>query len=298
MELRHFRYFVALAEELHFTRAAARLGISQPPLSQQIRQMEAALDTPLFERNRRRVTLTEAGRLLLPEARATLAQAARAETVARRAGRGEIGDLRVGLFASAPLLPVFARLVLAFRQRLPDVHLALQEGPTLWQVDAMQRRELDVAFLRCPAASDLPPGFAATELFREPLVVVMRRDHPLAQGGDPLPIAALAGQPMVFFPRTLGTMLHGQLTALCRRAGFAPTIAQEARENSTLMGLVAAGLGLTVVPQSLSQIRVGDVVHRALDAPGASIATWLARPRSGAGRLARTFCEAARRPRP
>jgi DNA-binding transcriptional LysR family regulator len=294
MELRHLRYFVALAEELHFTRAARRLGISQPPLSQQIRQMEEELATPLFDRARKRVALTEAGRMLLVEARATLAQAARAEMVARRAGRGEIGELRVGLFASAPLLPAFAQTVLAFRQRLPDVRLSLQEGPTLWQFEALQRRELDAGFLRCPSRAELPAGLEAVEIAREKLIVVMPRSHRLARGRGPVPLAALAEHPMVFFSRNVGTTLHQQLAALCRRAGFTPRVAQEARENSTLMGLVAAGLGIAVVPPSLSQIRVGGVVRRALEADHATTSTWLAAPRDGQSSLARAFLGCAR----
>ncbi len=294
MELRQLRYFVAVAEELHFTRAARRLGLSQPPLSQQIRQMEEELATPLFDRSRKRVALTEAGRMLLGEARATLAQAERAELVARRAGRGEIGELRVGLFASAPLLPAFARTVIAFRRSLPDARLTLQEAPTLAQLDALQRRALDAGFLRCPSADHLPPGLDTVELAREPLVVVMRRDHRLARRGAPLPLTALAEEPMIFFARSVGTTLHDQLASLCRRAGFAPRIVQEARENSTLMGLVAAGLGLAVLPHSLSQIRVGGVVARALDCAEATTITWLAVPREGRTQLAAALLRCAR----
>jgi DNA-binding transcriptional LysR family regulator len=295
MELRHLRYFVALAEELHFTRAARRLGISQPPLSQQIRQLEVELGTPLLDRARRRVTLTEAGRVLLAEARATLAQAARAEAATRRAGRGEIGELRIGLFASAPLLPVFRRAMLAFRRGLPDVHLTLEECPTLQQIEALRRRQLDAGFLRCPSAADLPADIAALELFREELVVVMRQDHRLARRTrGPVKMEALAGERMIFFSRSVGTTLHGQLEALCRRAGFTPEITQEARENSTLMGLVGAGLGIAVVPATLAQIRVGEVARRALDCPDATTSTWLATPREGTTAMAKAFWGYAR----
>jgi DNA-binding transcriptional LysR family regulator len=289
MELRHLRYFVALAEELHFTRASRRLGMAQPPLSQQIRQMEAELATPLFERGTRRVALTEAGRMLLPEARATLAQAARAETVARRAGRGEIGELRIGLFASAPLLPVFTRIVLAFREHLPDVHLALRECPTMEQVEALRRGELDVGFLRCPSAADIPADITAVELLQENLVVMMREDHPLASAAGPPRVAALAAEPMIFFARSVGTTLHGQLLALCRQAGFIPNITQTARENSTLIGLVAAGLGIAVVPASLAQIHVAGVTHRGLDDARATTSIWLATPRGDPTAPARAF---------
>ncbi len=295
MELRHLRYFVALAEELHFTRAARRLGMSQPPLSQQIRHFEEELGTPLFERAQRRVTLTEAGRMLLEEARATLAQAARAEMVARRAGRGEIGELRVGLFASAPLLPIFRRTVLAFRHLLPGVHLTLEEAPTLQQIEALRRRHLDAAFLRCPSAEDLPADMAALELLQEELVVVMHRDHRLARRTrGPVPVRALDGEKMIFFSQSVGTTLHGQLEAMCSRAGFAPNITQVARENSTLMGLVGAGLGVAVVPATLAQIRIQEVVRRGLDSSGATTSTWLATPRERATALAVAFTNCAK----
>ncbi|NKC31445.1 LysR substrate-binding domain-containing protein [Falsiroseomonas selenitidurans] len=293
MDLRHLRYFVALAEELHFTRAARRLGMAQPPLSQQIRALEAELATPLLERGTRRVALTEAGRMFLAEARATLAAAARAELVARRAGRGEIGELRIGLFASAPLLPAFTRAVLAFRARLPDVHLALSESPTLEQVDALRRGALDAGFLRCPSAETIPPEVAAVELLRERLVAMLRRDHPLAAEAGPLPVAALRGQKLIFFARSVGTTLHAQLAALCHAAGFAPEITQTARENSTLIGLVAAGLGIAVVPESLAQIQVADVVHRPLDDPRATTSIWLATPREAPSALARALLDCA-----
>lgn len=293
MELRHLRYFIAVAEELHFTRAARRLGMAQPPLSQQIQQLEAELATPLFERGTRRVTLTEAGRMLLPEARATLDQASRAATVARRAGKGEIGELRIGLFASAPLLPVFTEAVLSFRRRLPDVHLALHESPTLQQVDALRRGALDAGFLRCPSAADIPADITAVELLRERLVAMMREDHPLARHQGPLPIAALAGERLIFFSRSVGTTLHGQFQALCGAAGFAPNITQTARENATLIGLVAAGLGIAVMPASLAQIRVAEVTHRALAEPGATTSIWLATPQGAPSALARAFLACA-----
>ncbi|MGG5887577.1 LysR substrate-binding domain-containing protein [Falsiroseomonas sp. HC035] len=293
MELRHLRYFVALAEELHFTRAARRLGMAQPPLSQQIRQLETELATPLLERGTRRVALTEAGRMFLIEARATLAQAARAELVARRAGRGEIGELRIGLFASAPLLPVFTRTVLEFRRRLPDVHLALHESPTLEQVDALRRGQLDAGFLRCPSAADIPADIAAVELLREKLVALMRVDHPLAARPGTLPVSALANEKLIFFAQSVGTTLHAQFLALCRAAGFAPDITQTARENSTLIGLVAAGLGIAVAPESLAQIQVAGVTHRRLRDPGATTSIWLATPQAGPAALARAFLECA-----
>lgn len=293
MELRHLRYFVALAEELHVTRASRRLGISQPALSQQIRALEDELGAVLFHRTSRRVGLTEAGRLSLPEARAALAQAERAAMVARRAGRGEIGELRVGLYPSAPLLPSFARAVQGFRARLPGIHLNLTEMATGPQIAALRRGTLDIGVLRCAERHDIPPDLHAHEFAREPLVVVMLQDHPLA--ACPVPVAALDGLPLVFFSESVVTTLHAQLHGLCQRAGFVPRIVQEARENTTLMGLVGTGIGVTVVPLSLTRIRIDGVVHQPLLAEGAETATWITWADDAASEAARLFAAAALR---
>jgi DNA-binding transcriptional LysR family regulator len=156
MELRHLRYVVALAEELHFGRAAARLGISQPPLSQQIQALEAELGARLFERSNRRVALTEVGRLFLEQARMVLAAADRAAEVARRAQRGEIGEIRIAFTASAPFTTLIPQTIFAFRRSHPDVHLQLQEMPTRQQIEALAERRLQIGFLRNPTFPPVP----------------------------------------------------------------------------------------------------------------------------------------------
>lgn len=275
MELRHLRYFVAVAEELHFGRAAERLGISQPPLSQQIQALEEELGARLLERTNRRVALTEVGRLFLAEARQVLAQSDKAVQLARRAQRGEIGELKIGFTSSAPFTSTIPRSIFAFRQAYPAVHLELLEMSSRQVVAALQERRVQVGVIR-PLA--LPEGMDRTELFREPLVAVLRADHPLAQGRDGgIGLAELAEEPFVYFPVSFGTGLYDQLLELTRQAGFTPRIAQEAGEAMTIIGLVAAGLGVSVLPASFRRMRIDGVVFLELLDPGATSAVWLVR---------------------
>jgi DNA-binding transcriptional LysR family regulator len=289
MELRHLRYFVALAEELHFSRAAQRLGISQPPLSQQIRDLELTLKARLFERTNRRVELTEAGRALLVEARATLDQAERAVTIVGQAQRGEIGELKIGFAPSAPLIAPFTATLLAFRKAAPGVRLVLNEQVTPTQIDAMLERRLHIGFIRSPVTPDLPEAITAVELYREPLSVFMRADHPLAKRGRSVPLKALADEPFVFFPRGSGTSLYDQVFALCRKAGFIPRIDQEAGGNATILGLVAVGLGITILPTSLRGIAVADVACRDLSPAGVPTSMWLIHRRHDQSPASKTF---------
>jgi len=275
VDLRHLRYFVHVAEELHFGRAARRLGVSQPPLSQQIQALEQELGVRLFDRSNRRVALTEVGRLFLPEARATLAQAARAGDIARRAHRGEVGELSIGITASAPFAGTIPRAIFSYRQAHPHVRLTIVEMSSDRQISALLSGELDVGFIRSPERPAVPADITATELFEDRLIVALRDDHPLATSNRPLRICDLAGQPFIFYARDLGIGLHEQVIALCRDAGFEPLVAQEAREVSTLLGLIAAGLGITVMSESLRALHVDHVVYASLDDPRAVTKMWL-----------------------
>jgi DNA-binding transcriptional LysR family regulator len=277
MELRHLRYFIVLAEELHFGRAAERLGITQPPLSQQIQALERGLEVCLFERTNRRVALTDAGRLFLTEAYAAVEQAERAATVAKRAHRGEIGEIRIGLTASAPFIPGIPKALFAFRQAFPSVHMVLEEMKSMQQIAALVEHRLHAGFIRSPHFPPVPDSAAAKELFREPLVAVLSSGHPLAtaEGAEPITLASLATESFIFFPRTIGTGLYDQMVSLCREAGFIPRIDQEARDASTIIGLVAAGLGVSLLPASFSRIRIDGVVCRTLTDRDATAAAWL-----------------------
>jgi DNA-binding transcriptional LysR family regulator len=291
MELRHLRYFVAVAEELHFGRAAARLNMSQPPLSQQIAALERDLGVRLLERTRRQVRLTDAGRLLLDEAKATLDQAARARLVATRAQLGEVGELRIGLFASAPLSAAISDAISAFRRAYPDVTLTLREAPSPEQIDALLRGRLDFGFLRSPNPPQLPGGLTSLEVVREPLCVVLPLEHHLAAESGPVPIGALAGESFVFFSRAIGSTLNDQLQSLCLGVGFVPRITQEATTNSMILGLVAAGLGISVLPAALCWLRPDRIRVRPLDASGAMTASWLNWRQDRIGPLTSRFIE-------
>lgn len=288
MELRHLRYFIAVAEELHFGRAAERLGISQPPLSQQIQALEEEIGARLFERTNRRVELTDAGRLFLDESRQVLAQVDKAVLLARRAHLGELGELKIGFTSSAPFTSTIPSSIHAFRKAYPDVHLDLQEMSSRQVLKALLEESLQ-GVIRSLA---LPDAVHWVELFREPLVAVLRADHPLAAGSeDGLAIAALAEEPFVFFPRSYGTGLYDQVIALTRQAGFSPRIAQEASEAMTIIGLVSAGLGVSILPASFRRTRVDGVVYRTLSDPEATTAVWLVRRQNEGSPLALSFID-------
>jgi DNA-binding transcriptional LysR family regulator len=277
MELRHLRYFVQVAEELHFGRAAQRLGISQPPLSQQIRALEDELGIFLFERTSRRVELTEAGTLFLVEARRTLDQAAHAIQVARRAQRGELGEIVIGFTPSAPFTPVISRALFEYRKAYPEVHLTLSEMGRERQIEAMLERRMDIGFLRGLELPALPRPIVGTALFEEPLLVAMRADHRLAQQDTPLRVTDLALERLVIYERDPGAGFNEQVETLWRRAGQELLIAQETRELSTLLGLVAAGFGISVVSRSLGALHTDNVIYRPLDDPAALSRMWLIR---------------------
>lgn len=274
MELRHLRYFVAVAEELHFRRAAERLHISQPPLSQQIRLLEQELGADLFERTNKRVELTQAGRLFLPEARAALSQAERAVEVARKAERGELGELRIGFFPSAPLVPEIARAIRAYRDKQPAVSLVLDELESREQVLALSEERADIAIVRSIAAPLVPSGIVRRLITEEPLVVALRADHPLCRRRV-IAMEQLAGEPFVFYGERMGIVLPQLVLELCRGAGYEPRIGQLANANTTMIGLVGAGLGVAIVPRALARLSPADVVFRAIKSPRARIATWV-----------------------
>jgi DNA-binding transcriptional LysR family regulator len=289
MELRHLRYFIAVAEELHFGRAAQVLGISQPPLSQQIQALEQEVGARLFERTNRRVELSEAGRLFLHEARLVLAQVDKAADVARRAQLGELGELKIGFTSSAPFNSSIPQAIFAFRQAFPAVHLNLQEMSSTEVAESLVDESIQVGLMR---PLPLPDSLSVIELMREPLVAVLNAGHPLVEGSERgLHLAQLAEEPFVFFPRTYGSGLYAQLLNLARDAGFSPHFAQEAGEAMTIIGLVAAGLGVSVLPASYQRIRIDGVVYRTLLDPEAVTAVWLVQRKGVQSPRAKAFVE-------
>jgi DNA-binding transcriptional LysR family regulator len=247
--LRHLRYFVAVAEERHFTRAARRLNVSQPPLSQQIRQLEEIVGSPLFVRSSRRVQLTSAGLAFLDGTRRSLAEVARTLEAAQRAGHGERDLLRVG-FTDSAALGGLVEILRTYRAAYPGVHLDLIENTSQAQLDALERDDVDVALVRGPVASVTAKMIIVR---REPFEVALPADHPLGKRRV-VPLAALRGQPLVLFPRYLAPAFHDVVTGMCRRAGFSPEVCQESADYQTMLSLVAAGLGVTIVPESVRNL--------------------------------------------
>jgi DNA-binding transcriptional LysR family regulator len=294
MELRHLRYFVAVAEEGHVTRAAARLGLQQPPLSQQIRALEAELQVQLFRRKPRGVELTQAGEVLFAEAQTILQQVERAVGATRRAARGETGRIGLGFTSSASFHPAVPRLIRRYREAFPLVALSLEESGTGELVAALLAERLDAAFVRSPIGP--AAGVAVHSLLDEPMVAALPAGHALAAVGDSLPLVALAGETFILYRRPLGPGLYDAIIAACQRAGFSPNIGQEAPRMLATLSLVAAGIGITLVPQSMQRLHVEGVVYRPLDtAAGLAAPLNLAFRRSEGSAAARAFIALARR---
>jgi DNA-binding transcriptional LysR family regulator len=264
MDLRQFRYFVAVAEELHFTRAAARLNMGQPPLSLQIQAIERELGVMLLKRTRRNVELTPAGHLFLHEARLALLQAERAVQTVTRAAKGEMGTLRLSFITSVPLVNVFTSAVRAFRNSSPDVHLELRSRSSVQIIDEVLLGTVDLGFTRPSVSTVLPTSLTAIPVYEDNLMVVLPIDHPLNAKSGPISIAELKNELFVLRPRGSGTGFYEQVFDMCAEAGFSPQIVQEAVEATTTLGLVAAGVGITVAPEALRSINVHDVVWREL----------------------------------
>jgi DNA-binding transcriptional LysR family regulator len=266
MELRHLRYFVAVAEELHFTRAALRLNIAQPPLSQQIRTLEAELGVQLFVRTRRSVALTDAGHALLPKAREVLSATQALPQQLQRVARGEVGVLRIGFSSTLPLTKVLRDVVADHRRSHPDVALNLREMHSQRQFDALRRGELDVGLVRYNERA--PDGICLAVLRRDPLRLVVPSTHRFARRKS-VAIADCRDEAFIGFPGDAGTGTGPLLKRLCAQAGFEPRIAQEAREATTQIGLVAAGLGVAVLPAPLEAVRIEGVHYVPLEGEGA-----------------------------
>ena len=262
MELRHLRYFVAVAEELHFGRAAERLHIAQPPLSRQIQDLERELGTPLFVRGSRGVELTAAGRAFLPEARLTIGQAERAQRTAQRAAQGETGRLRVGFVDAATHSGILPDVLAFFRMHLPSIGLSLFEMDPPQQADALRDGRIDLGIVQSPP-SDAERWLRVESVFRDPLIAALPRGHRLVHRKR-LSLGDLADESFVLFPRTVAPTLYDDILARCRSARFSPSIVQEAIGWHTVVSLVSAGVGIAIVPRSLGAQRQPGVVFRAV----------------------------------
>lgn len=270
MELRHLRYFIAVAEEGHITRAAERLGMQQPPLSQQIKTIERELDVQLFRRKARGVEMTDAGRAFLEEARATLGHLDRRVETTRRAARGERGRLCVGVTSTSPFHPLVPRAIRAFRDACPMVALTLEECLSNELMERLRNERMDVAFIRTSAPDSRE--LAVTPLLEEPMVVALPSTHALARGEAEaeIPLRSLANETFILYGPP-GTGMYDATIAACHAAGFNPRIGnlaastQQALRIGSTLSLVAAGLGISCVPASLHRLTIDGVVYRSLE---------------------------------
>lgn len=279
LELRQLRYFLAVAEELHFTRAAQRLCIGQPPLSYTIQQLEEELGVSLFTRTKRTVQLTDAGRQLMKKAYELLQLADQTKLLARQLRDGQVGELHIGFTSSTPLTALFSNIVQQHRQLFPGVRLMLKELSTANQVIALEKGELDIGFLRPEFPQQMETSARASlvckHLRTDALMLVLPIAHPLNER-DEIYIKDLMTQDFVMYPAVAGTSIYKQIYQLCANAGFTPHVVQEAAEASTLIGLVAAGCGITILPGCFASIQLAGVSYRPLQDEQAKTALLLA----------------------
>ena len=262
MELRRIHYFVAVAEELNFTRAAERLHIAQPPLSTQIKALEEELGARLFDRDKRRVALTQAGKHFLDSARRILAAVDAARTEVRSAAQGAIGKLMLGYTASSMFTQRLPAAIKQFSAGHRHLSLTLKEMTSLDQLDALHHRALDAGILRNPGVV-IPPAIALKVWYRAPLVVAVPEGHPLTQQSS-IRVRDLRDQPVIAYPRASGIGLYWHVMDLCARAGFRPKVVQEVQEPTTIVGLVAAGIGVAIVPADTKFIQLEGVAYMPL----------------------------------
>ncbi|EMC2288977.1 LysR substrate-binding domain-containing protein [Pseudomonas aeruginosa] len=267
IETRLLHQFIAVAEELHFNRAAERLHMAQPPLSQAIRRLEQEIGAPLFERTNRSVSLTPAGAAFLESARKVLRLLDESVGQTRRVAQGIEGHLTLTFINIAPYSALL-RALRRFRSAFPAVSFTMQEATTQEQVEALEHGRADLGFMRPPGRT--APGLRFASILREPIVVALPARHRLA-GSKTISLAALQDDAFVSSPRHLGQGFHDQLVQLCEAAGFVPRIAQQARQLQTLVALVAGGFGVALLPASLVQDGRKDVAFRPIkvDAPDA-----------------------------
>lgn len=273
-DLRQWRYFVTVADERHFGRAAERLSMTQPPLSQAIRALEDALGVALFVRTKRSVALTAVGAALLPDVRRLLASADALPPLARRLARGEAGSLSLAFVSTADygLLPSLLR---AFGARYPQVRLQLAEATSDVQIDELVAGRIDAGLVIPPVPPCHAAGLSYLPVVREPLVVAMPAGASDAPEDAPVQLAEVAALPLVIFPRRLAPGFYDIITGCYGAAGETPHIGQEAIQMQTIVSLVSAGMGVALVPQSLRNLRRTGVVYRPLAGPAPVVETGL-----------------------
>jgi len=297
MELRHLRYFIAVAEEGHITRAAERLGMQQPPLSFRIKAMERELDVQLFHRKARGVDLTDAGRAFLDNVRAMLAHFDQTFETTRRIARGELGQICVGITPMSTFHPFVPRAIRAFRESFPLVSLRLEEVISNELVERVRNGRIDVALTRTPISH--PDGLVVSSLLEEPLMLALPSKHALAgtsrNGGGALSLKRLAQETFIVYGPP-GSGLVEATTAACHAAGFTPRIGQAAPRVTSMIGLVASGLGISLVPTSLGHLHLDGMVYRRLKgSPPPKVSLDLVSRRGDSSAVVRHFLHLVRR---
>jgi DNA-binding transcriptional LysR family regulator len=294
IDLRQLRYFVAVAEEMHFGRAAARLHMTQPPLSQTIQSLEAALGAPLFARSKRSVALTPAGHALLPEARRILQQADALPDLAKRAAAGESGSLSIAFVSIADysILPPALR---EFRERYPQVRIDLREATTDVQIDELMQGRIDIGLLIPPLPDKAKAELHYRPVLSEPLILAVPQDIKGLRARRAVPLSNLADHPLIIFPRRIAPAFHDAILACFHDAGLTPRIGQEAIQMQTIVGLVSAGMGIALVPQSVSNLKRPGVDYRPIMDKSPMIETGLAWRRDNASPVLQAFLRSLKR---
>ncbi|MEZ2297554.1 LysR family transcriptional regulator [Variovorax sp. RCC_210] len=286
MELRHIRYFLAVAEERNFTRAAARVGIGQPPLSQQIKDLEAEVGAQLFRRVPHGAELTTAGQAFLENVQAIPLQAEKALQAAQRGARGELGALRIGMTGSAIFNPAVPAAIRSFRRAYPVVDLTLEESNTTRLGTGVREGDFDAAFLRPGSVGS--DGLQFRLVSEEQMVAVLPLRHPAASA-QAVDLRRLRGDAFVMTPRAVGPTLFDTVVSACRKAGFEPVLGQSAPQIGSVVTLVAAELGVSVVPASMAQLQVNGVVYRPIEGKPPVTRLTLAYRRGETSALVRNF---------
>ena len=274
MKLRQLQFFIAVAEELSFSRAAIKLHVAQPSLSTQIKALEEEVGARLFERDKRHVSLTPAGRRFQQRAISVLSMADSAKSEARSTARGQLGMIALGYTALSMFSTALPHAIRQFRRREPNVVMTLRELTSLEQLHELGERTLDVGVLR-KVDVGAPKGITIVEWYRTPLVAAIPQDHPRA-ASDLLSLNDLKDESFIMYPRGAGTGIYWQVIDLCTAAGFRPRVVREVIESSTIIGLVAAGVGIAIVPADMNCIQFSGVVYRRITDTGAYSALHLA----------------------
>ncbi|VIO73297.1 Hca operon transcriptional activator HcaR [Bradyrhizobium ivorense] len=295
MDLKRLRYFVAVAEEGHVTRAAEKVGMQQPALSLQIKALERELDVQLFRRIPRGVELTSAGEALLADAKALLAHRDRAVETTRRAARGAQGRLWVGMTPTAPFHPLVPRAIRAYRQSFPLVSLALEEALSNELIERFAKDQMDVAFFVRSSSVHVETLVVST-LLEEPMIAALPSLHPMAQNrrSPTVHLRDLASDPFILIGPP-GTSIHDETVAACRAAGFNTRVGQQAPRITSTLGLVAGGMGVALVPGFMQNMRMDGVVYRRLKGPQPKVFLGLASRRGDPSPVVRQFLSLVKR---